>query len=426
MNKKNIYKTIKKCRLCKSTELKEVLKLGNQYISSTLVKSNKNNILSKIKIPLTLILCKNCSLVQLQETVNPELLFRNYFYRSAVNKTMRDNLKDVVKDVNKKVNLKKGDIIVDIGSNDGVMLSYFSKKLKRIGVEPAKNIDWSGLDNSIKIINNYFDKDIVLSLTKGHKVKAVTAIAMYYDLDNPNLVTKGIKKILSEDGVVCVQVSYLYDTVKDMNFYDICHEHLEYYTLKTLDYIFKKNGLTIFEAETNFTNGGSIRVFARHTTKNIYISPNIKKILIAEKEMGLDLIKTYSMFERKINDLAKWVKKYLSKEKEKGGMVIGLGASTKGNVMLQVCGVDNKLIPYISDRNKSKVGFKTLGTDMKVISERKARNLKPSLMLVSPWYFRDEILKREHKYLEEGGNLLFVMPYPHILNKFGEKKLQYD
>lgn len=421
----SFFKEIKKCRVCNSSLLITLLKFKPQYISSTLVENNSESYLSKVKIPMTLMMCRNCTLVQLKETTNQDLLFQNYFYRSSVNRIMRENLKDVVKDVLKKANLKKDDYIIDIGSNDCVMLTYFPKRLRRIGVEPAKNIDWSNIDSSIKIINDYFKKEDVLKVTKGKKVKAVTAIAMFYDLDNPNAVLSDIKAILTEDGVCCIQVSYLCLTVKDANFYDICHEHLEYYSLKSLNYLAEKNGLYIYDAQLNSVNGGSIRVFLTHKENKKQRSSKIDEIYKIERSMGIYEVKTYKKFNKKIKELVKGVKKYLLKETKSGKLIIGLGASTKGNVMLQICGIDKKLIPFISDRNKNKVGFKTLGLDIEVISEKHARKLNPDLMLVSPWYFKEEILEREKKYIQKGGKLLMVMPYPYILSKNGETKLHF-
>ena len=197
----DIYTTIDKCRVCFSDSINEVLKLDPQYVATTFVKSNKNNMMSKIKIPLTLMLCKNCGLVQLRETVRTDLLYQNYFYRTSINDTMKRDLQDVV---NYAVNNAKpisDDIVVDIGANDCTMVSMFPKNLNRIAVEPAKNIDWSNVEKSITIVNEYFSKDIVLKASGGKKAKIVTATAMFYDFDDPNIATKDIKAILDDDGV---------------------------------------------------------------------------------------------------------------------------------------------------------------------------------------------------------------------------------
>ena len=419
----DIYTTIDKCRVCFSDSINEVLKLDPQYVATTFVKSNKNNMMSKIKIPLTLMLCKNCGLVQLRETVRTDLLYQNYFYRTSINDTMKRDLQDVV---NYAVNNAKpisDDIVVDIGANDCTMVSMFPKNLNRIAVEPAKNIDWSNVEKSITIVNEYFSKDIVLKASGGKKAKIVTATAMFYDFDDPNIATKDIKAILDDDGVCVIQVSYLLDTIKDMNFYDVVHEHLEYYSLKSINYLMENNGLTVIDASTNFVNGGSLRILVTHKENSNLKSKRYEEILAEEEKWNLEELDTYTKYENKIQVIIKKTKNFILKELRSGGTVIGLGASTKGNVLLQICGIDKRLLPYLSDRNKEKVGLRTLGTDIEIISEDKAHELNPSCILVIPWNFKEEILEREKDYIRNGGKMLFLMPYPHYITKDGETKL---
>ena len=419
----DIYTTIDKCRVCFSDSINEVLKLDPQYVATTFVKSNKNNMMSKIKIPLTLMLCKNCGLVQLRETVRTDLLYQNYFYRTSINDTMKRDLQDVV---NYAVNNAKpisDDIVVDIGANDCTMVSMFPKNLNRIAVEPAKNIDWSNIEKSITIVNEYFSKDIVLKASGGKKAKIVTATAMFYDFDDPNIATKDIKAILDDDGVCVIQVSYLLDTIKDMNFYDVVHEHLEYYSLKSINYLMENNGLTVIDASTNFVNGGSLRILVTHKENSNLKSKRYEEILAEEEKWNLEELDTYTKYENKIQVIIKKTKNFILKELRSGGTVIGLGASTKGNVLLQICGIDKRLLPYLSDRNKEKVGLRTLGTDIEIISEDKAHELNPSCIIVIPWNFKEEILEREKDYIRNGGKMLFLMPYPHYITKDGETKL---
>lgn len=416
MKSSSNYLNNKDCRICKSEQLKAVVRIKPQYIASTFVKTNKNNPLATIKIPLTLMLCTRCGLVQLRETVKQDLLYKNYFYRSAVSNTMKRDLQDAVDDVMNKVTIRKSDRILDIGCNDGLMLTMYPKKMKRTGVEPAKNIDWTNLDKSIEIVNDYFPNEEI----KKYKFKIITATAMFYDLNDPNTAVKTIKELLAKDGVCCIQVSYLYDTIKDMNFYDICHEHLEYYSLKTLQYLMERNGMSIFDASTNAVNGGSLRVMITHKEAKREKSSNVKYLLLKEKVLGLENPQTYIVFSKLIKINVQRVKSYIEKQK---GLVIGLGASTKGNVLLQICGIGNKLLPYISERNRFKVGLRTLGTDILLISEEEARRIKPSCMFIIPWNFKNEIVEREKAYIESGGKLLFIMPYPYILTRNGETRL---
>ena len=202
---------IKKCRVCGSTKLTTVVRIKPQFIASTFVETNKNNSKAKIKIPMTLMLCAKCGLAQLKETVNPDLLYSNYFYRSNISNTMNRDLRNVVSEAISRVKFKTGDSVLDIGCNDGLMLTFYSNNLNRVGIDPAKNIDWSHLSDSIKIINDYFPSRQL----EGKKFKVITSTAMFYDLDNPNESTQQLKRLLDKDGIVCIQVSYLYDTIRN-------------------------------------------------------------------------------------------------------------------------------------------------------------------------------------------------------------------
>ncbi|MDO8430330.1 MAG: methyltransferase domain-containing protein [bacterium] len=425
------YTTIKKCRICGNSNLVKVLDFGRRHIGCTPVKSNKNNKLAKIKIPLVAVLCdrrKNksaCGAVQLLNTVNGDLVYRNIFYRTATNPMMRDAMNNVVKDCMGKLNLKKDDYVLDIGSNDGTLLTYYPSYLKRIGIDPTLNIDFSKLDPSIKTVTDYFSKKAALKASDGTLYKAITAIAMFYDLDDPLAFLSEIESSLALDGIFCVQMSYLPTSLKTLNFYDVIHEHLLYYTLSVFNHLVEKSNLYIFDVSFNDVNGGSIRVFLTHKNNVRPVSSEVNKILKTESSMKLSDISTYKEFSKKIQNLKKVTRQVILNEIKNGSLMIGLGSSNKGNTLLEFFDIDKKLLPYIGDRNPEKFGLRTVGTDIELISEEDARKLNPSCMLVLIWFFKDEVLKREKEYLEKGGKLLFPMPYPYFVTKDGEKKIDW-
>jgi hypothetical protein len=420
------FQNITKCRVCGNQNLYEVIHIEEQFISPTFVKQNENNPLSKIRIPLTVLLCdssvesRGCGLVQLKETTDPKLLYTEYFYRSATNSTMVDDLATVVSKAVSKVKIKDGDIVVDIAANDGTLLRNYSHGLTRIGVEPAKNIDWSTLDSEIIMINDYFNEESLCKALNGKKVKIFTCCAMFYDLDDPNDFVEAVKKTLAKDGVWCIQLSYVLSMLKNMNFYDICHEHLEYYSLETLNFLMEKHGLTIFDAELNGVNGGSALVFITHLENQLEATSKLQDLLQQEKSAHLSSRETYLEFGSRINELKTKVFNTIMTEVKNGGLVVGLGASTKGNVLLQFFGLTKDYIPFISEINVTKIGLRTLGSDIPLVSDATINEMKPSMKLVLPWYFKDEIVARESEYLMAGGKLFFPMPHPHIVTNSGE------
>lgn len=427
------FKNIDKCKICGSTALVDVFSFPAQYLSATFVRDNASSDLSDIKVPLTLTLCdpssdKNaCGHLQLREEVDPDLMYRQYFYRSATSATMREALRDVVNDIQDKVSLKPNDIVVDIGANDFTMIGYFPAHYRRVGFEPARNIDWSHVDPSIGKINDYFSESSFQASFSGARAQAISCCAMFYDLSDPNSFVQSIKTILAPDGLWCAQLSYLSLMLKNLNFYDICHEHLSYYSLDSLQKLMERNGLKVVDASTNAVNGGSIRIFVAHAENTDSVTPmataRIEALLEEERQMQLMSVTTYKNFYNAILDLADKMQQRIKHHISNGRQVFGLGASTKGNVLIQLFGIDKTQMPKINERNPEKVGLRTLGTDIELISEEEARAAQPGAMLVLPWYFKDEIVKREESYLQAGGELLFPMPYAHVVTKDGEFRL---
>tara|TARA_B100001057_G_C22851271_1_gene951075 strand:+ start:2027 stop:3322 length:1296 start_codon:yes stop_codon:yes gene_type:complete len=430
---KNIIKLLDKCKVCGNQDLIKVLTLDEQYLSPTFVLSNKNNELAEIKTPLTLVLCdknknkNNCGLLQLKEITEPDYLYKEYFYRTATNDTMRKDLRELVEQVLEISNPESEDIVVDIGANDCTMLNFYEEKFNLVGFEPARNIKFVDNGKKIKLINNYFNSKNFKDIFARKKAKVITSCAMFYDLENPVEFVNDIEEILDNEGIWCCQISYLDSMIRYNNFYDICHEHLSYYSLESFEYLINKQGLKLFYAETNEVNGGSIRLYICKKNSKKYdkevFSKKLNDLRKKEKMLNLTSVETYLDFENIVNDLKSKTIKFVDKIIKNKKKVLALGASTKGNIILQHFGLTKDKIPYISERNPEKVGLKCLGSDIELISEEKAREINPEAFIVLPWNFKKEIVKRERKYLDDGGKLMFVMPFPHVVTKDGEIKL---
>ena len=400
----NVPKTlkIKRCRLCHNHQLKKIYNFGSFYVSNFVSFKNINK---GIKAPLSLVYCQKCKLLQLEHSAPQELMYRKfYWYRSGVTKTMRDSLFELYSDIKKKCILNKKDLVLDIGANDGTFLNYFKKdKLITVGCEPAKNLQKSLKRNCDIVINDFWSKESYNKSIKNSaylKPKIITAIGMFYDLEDPSKFIKDAADILHEDGVFVAQLMCLHSMLKENDLGNICHEHLEFYSYNSLKYLFEKNGLKIFKISKNNVNGGSYR---------IYCKKNIKKSVKFKEKANLRDIKDFITRIKKNRDI---FKKFLIKNKKLQKKIFLYGASTKGNTLLQYYKLSKNDIEYAADRSPEKWGKYTIGTGIKIISEPKARKLNPDYFFVMPYGFINEFLIREKKWLNGGGK--FLLPYPKL------------
>lgn len=417
----SLYTDIDACRLCGGAHLDTVMEFGPQYLATAFVPDNAKHALSTTRVPLSTVLCGDCGLLQLKETVDRGQLFSEYFYRSGTNPMMRAALREVVDAVCEHAGA--GGVFLDIGCNDGSLLSFVPDGFQRVGIEPAANITWDHLDPSITVRNEFFSKRVLLEATGGELCNVITSIAMLYSVDRLNDIVSEIKSVLAEGGVWCIQISYVAMMIESMSFYDVCHEHLYYFSLDSLTRLLDRAGLKIIDGSLNDVNGGSLRAIVVHQDDARTETRRLKDLRAAEQKLALDDAGTYRNFFRDVGELKKRTMDFIQRETDKGNVVIGLGASTKGNVLLQYYELDKSLIPCISERNPDKVSLRTLGTDIELVSEERARELKPAFMLVLIWFFKEEIIRREKEYLDAGGTLLFPMPYLHTVSSDGEERL---
>jgi len=395
---------IKKCRLCNNNQLKQIYNFGNHFVSNFV---NKSSINKGIKAPLNLVYCKKCHLLQLEHSAPQEIMYKKfYWYKSGITKTMRDGLKELYQDIKKNCNIKQGEVILDIGANDGTFLKYFKKdKIITIGCEPANNLKNELKKNCHYVINDFWHTKHMKKIPIKHqKLKVVSAIGMFYDLEDPSEFIKHAADALDDDGIFVAQLMCSHSMFKTNDLGNICHEHLEYYSYNSLKYLFEKNGLKIFKMSENKINGGSYLIYCK---KNIRKSINYK-----ERVNYSEIIK----FIKRVKQNKQRTLKFIRGANKLGKKIFLYGASTKGNTLLQYYGLTNKEIPFAAERTKVKWGKYTIGSGVKIISEQNARKLKPDYFFVMPYGFINEFIKREKKWLKSGGR--FILPYPNfkILN----------
>ena len=408
----NSYSEITKCRIGESNNLVSVLNLGHQTLTGVFPKDKSERITEG---PLELVWCPDTGLLQLRHSYEPsEMYGDNYGYRSGLNQSMVNHLSDKVRYLERLVMPKADDIIVDIGSNDCTTLkAYKTPGLKRIGIDPTGNKFKEYYPAEISLVPDFFSEQNYRQI-HSQNAKVVTSIAMFYDLDEPIKFAQEIEAILADDGVWHFEQSYMPSMLR-LNSYDtICHEHLEYYSLSAVKLILDKAGLKLVDVVMNSVNGGSFAVTATKSSNNS-IKPNnavINWMIEQEEKMGLNTPEPYHAFKQRVfrhrDDLTRLIRALNAD----GKRVLGYGASTKGNVVLQFCGLDENDIPAIAEVNPEKFGRFTPGTHIPIISEAEARAMKPDYFLVLPWHFKEGILKREAEYLSQGGR--FIFPFPEI------------
>ncbi len=402
------------CRNCKNNKFFNLLSLGKISFTGKFSKSFFNNI---PKAYLNLVMCKKCKLVQLDRNFNPKYLYgKDYGYRSGINKTMTEHLKKTVKKCSALAELKANDPVLDIASNDGTLLNFYKKKTVTVGVDPLVNKYKSYYKKISYKISNFFQINDIKKLNLKKKFKIISALSVFYDLQDPNRFIKGIKECLDENGIFVLEHADLLCIIKNNLFDTICHEHLEYYSSKVIIDMMNFNGLKVFDHEFNNINGGSSRYYiCHHKAKYKTKKKKINKLLSEESKIGLHSTKIFKIFFANILNEKDKLKKMIKKIINKKFIIHGYGASTKGNVLLQFYDIKNKDINYIADRNPLKYNLFTPGTKIKIISENYSRKLKPDYYLVLPWHFKKEILIREKKIRKKGTKLIFPLPKMHVI-----------
>jgi hypothetical protein len=406
------YKQIEKCRVSNSENLVPVLNIGDQELTGVFPKSRDEQI---TRGPLELVWCPESGLLQLRHSYEAsEMYGENYGYRSGLNQSMVDHLTSKVAYLQRLVDLKPRDTVLDIGSNDCTLLkAYTVPQLQRVGIDPTGKKFASYYPDDVQLVPDFFSAANYQS-TGARPAKIITSIAMFYDLDDPIGFASQIEQCLADDGVWHFEQSYMPSMLR-LNSYDtICHEHLEYYSLGVVKKILDAADLKIVDVIMNNINGGSFAVTAAKKANSAIRSNDavIDWLLEQEDRMGINTPKPYQEFEERVyrhrDDLVRLIRAL----RADGKTVLGYGASTKGNVVLQFCGFTTEDIPAIAEVNPEKFGRFTPGTHIPIISEAEAHKMNPDYFLVLPWHFKEGILRREKEYLNSGGK--FIFPFPEI------------
>lgn len=402
--------------------MKKLLALGDHYVSDFI--KPEQALRDSNKYSLDVYLDEATGAARLKETPPAESMWGQYWYRSGINASMTKQLKEIIDEVSIRVKLKDNDIWVDIACNDGTLLRQLPDNLVKIGIDPADDSYYAESSKVATVIQDYFSEDAYKRTGYGdRKASVVTCIAMFYDLDDPRPFIRDVYRVLDDNGVFVIQMSYTPLMLKQLAFDNICHEHVYYYSLSSIKKLFESEGFVIRDCSLNETNGGSFRVYLQKDVSDVtkfgtapmrdVCDYRVESILKLEAtEWDISNPDHWVRFAQQIDQLKIELLDFLHKAKAEGKKVYGYGASTKGNTLLQLFGIGPDLVKAIAERSPYKFGLMTAGTNIPIVSEDEMRADKPDYLLVLPWHFINEFVSREHALIAGGAK--FVVPCPRF------------
>jgi hypothetical protein len=411
-----MLKTIKECRICRNKKLTSIFSLGEQVLTGVFPKAVDQKVTSG---PVDLVKCdaaSGCGLVQLSQSYDlSEMYGLNYGYRSGLNQSMVNHLHSKVRRILDLDYLNDGDVVIDIGSNDATTLkAYTADRYQLIGVDPTGVKFKEYYPENIQLVPDFFSAKAINLILNGRKAKVITSFSMFYDLEDPVQFAKEIADSIDENGIWVFEQSYLPTMLMTNSFDTICHEHLEFYAMRQINWILDAVGMKPLDVEFNDVNGGSFSITAAKKSSQLPVnSEKLAQIEKSESTQRLDDLDVYFDFFERVEKVKVELMAFLNQAKSEGKRVCGLGASTKGNVLLQYFGINSNLIESVAEVNPDKFGCFTPGTLIPMSDEKEVLKSKPDYLLVLPWHFRDFFLNLPAL---RGATLVFPLPHLEIVH----------
>ncbi len=409
----SVITTIDACRICKAKNLFKIIDFGTQPLANAFLTKNQCHLPEQF-YPLDVFLCPNCGLVQLGHIVSPQLLFRNYVYVSSTSKVFIKHFTTFAELIKKRFALTPKDLVVDIGSNDGILLRPFKRlKMRVLGVEPAKKIAALANKNGIQTMADFFDLKLTRKIVKIHgQAKVITASNVFAHIDNLDEIITSLQMILKLDGVFVIEAPHLVTFLKNNLFDTVYHEHLSYLALKPLKRLFCRFDMEIFDVDKIPTHGGSIRIYIKQKKANYPVSENVERLLAEEQNERIFSLSTYQTFNRRILENKSKLLAVLIRLKNQGKSLAGYGAPAKGNTLLNFFGIGNEILDFIVDDSIWKQGMYSPGKHIPIVSPKTIYTKKTDYLLLLAWNFAPSIIKAHDKYRHGGGK--FIIPVPQV------------
>lgn len=404
------------CRVCTQNVLKKVLTLGPTPLANAFLTEEQTNEREKF-YPLDVYFCTNCSFLQLGHVVSPQILFGDYVYVSSTSKVFIKHFEQFAEKVYKRLSLNSDSFVIDIGSNDGILLKPYKKLgAKVLGIEPAIKIAQIARSKGINTVSEFFGIKLAHSVVKKFgKADVITATNVFAHIDNLDEVIEGLKVLLNDNGVFIMEAPYLIDFLQKRYFDLVYHEHLSYWSVDTLISIFNRFNMTVFHVEKVSVHGGSIRVFIKKKMGKYAIDKSVKQFLQKEKSQKLHLLQTYQLFAKKIMENRIQLLKLLTKIKLQGKTIAGYGAPAKATTLMHYFKIGSEFIDYIVDDSPYKQNLYTPGMHIPVVSVKTLRNNPPDYLLILAWNFAEPIMKTHQWYKEKGNKFILPAPRPRIV-----------
>jgi len=399
-----------KCRSCGSINTSDFLSLGTQPPANSFLNSKEPD--HELCYPLDLVFCRNCTLVQLSEDsyVQRDLLFQYYTYASSIAGGLRTHFEKLAKDISN--NISKGGLVVDIGSNDGILLKPLRDLgIKAIGVEPAVNMAKIANEQGLETIHGFLNESIVKRIiSKYGFANVITAANVFAHLEDVHGFIENVKALLNEHGIFIIEVQYFADMLKEMTFDNIYHEHVLYYCLKSISSLLDRHGMVIFKVEHISTHGGSIRVYVSKDKR--VVEDSVYEIRKLEENMLLDNIETYQSFANQLMVRIAEIRSFILDLKEKRKYVVGYGAPAKSSTIINSIGLDNSMIQYIVEDSPLKQGLFTPGSHIPIVDPSMLDKNLPDFIIIFAWNYSIDIMKKLEKYKAKG--VRFIIPMPKL------------
>lgn len=409
------YRHNETCRFCGSSAVLRFLKMGNMPLAGGFLR--KEDIAGEKLYPLDVYLCSECKLVQLLDVVPREVLFGEYFYMSSTTKTLTRHFKDLAKLFSDKF-LDDGSFVVEIGSNDGVLLSPLKELgIRAVGFEPSRNISKIAAEKGLDVVNDYFTcKTAAEAAKRMGKADLVSASNVFAHIEDLHDVVEGVDEILKENGIFVFEVHYLLDIIQKMQYDTIYHEHLYYHSLTALTSFFREHGMEIFDVQRIPIHEGSIRVFVkREGDKKHEKTSEVTNLIEIERKAGLDVQGTFVQFGQDVASHRTKLVSMLRKLKAEGKNIIGYGAPGRGNTLLNYCGIGKDILDYVTDESPTRQGKFIPGMHIPIVSPANIVKTKPDIALMLAWSYRKEILEKEKEFVKNGGKFIVPLPEPKII-----------